>query len=456
MIKRRLWGLGVVSAAALAFTSLAIAAAGDGSVNRISHLGRGAEMPVLGVDARGDQTLAWTEQRGNQSGQYFSVMTATRRTEGHWSVPVGISAWSEDPVEPVVAVEPSGAAVIAWIEVVRGTTGFVSVVEARTRANASSRWRRTARVASFPGSLSGLQLGIDNRGRVTAIWNTYRGARSILRCATGDAMSGRWHKARTLGRTGSGGVSPQLAVNSRGDVLVAWQEQVGRTIRPHAPSTLHLLETVRYRPAGGAWGPPVAVGRLSEPEYLPGGNIWAPTPPNVALDDQGGATVVWLSPRSTGLVLLVAHRRPGSLHWSRTRVPAVKSSGPVIGTDGAGALTIAFSGQHGMLMVTRSRDGVNWSRPAAVHGATSGYTPWLSVGQRGNAILTWFASHTRIFVSVRRRADGRWSLPTLIGHGVFPQAALDRAGIAALVWPRTRHRSAGWVTVLDAMTYPTR
>jgi hypothetical protein len=414
-------------------------------------------MPVLGVDARGDQTLAWTEQRGNSSGQYFSVLTATRRAgERAWSRPARISAVSENPVEPALAVNASGTAVIAWIEVLRRTTGFVSVIEARTRADASSRWRQTVGVASFRRSLSGLEVGIDSRGRVTATWNTYRGARSVLRCATGNAMSGRWRKARSLGRVGSGDVPSQLAVNPHGDVLVAWQKQVGSTNRAHEPATLHLVEMARYRPAGGAWGPPVAVGRLSEPGDQPGGNIWAPTQPDVTLDDLGGATVIWQSVRSSGPVLLVAHHAATARHWSRTHVPAVNPSGPVIGTDGAGALTLAFSGQHGRLMVTRSRDGVHWSRPAEVHDAASGFAPWLSVGQRGNAILTWFASHTRIFVSVRRRAGGRWTRPILIGHGVFPQAALDRDRVAAVAWLRTRDLSAGWVTVLDATTYQTR
>ncbi len=456
MTRRRSWGLGVVLAGALACTSLATAGPVAGSRTRISRLGRGAEMPALGVDARGDQTLAWTEQRGNQSGQWFSVLAATRPAGKRWSVPMRISKWSQDPVEPAVAVDSSGAAVIAWIEVVRGTSGFVSVVEARTRADAFSRWGHTVRVASSPGSLGRLQLGVDSEGQVTATWNTYRHASSSLKTATGQIVSDRWQKALSLGRVWSGDVSPQLAVNPRGDVLVAWQKQVGQTNHPHEPATLHLVEMVRYRPAGRAWGSSAIVGRLSEPEYLPGGSIWAPTPPNVALDDQGGATVIWQSPRSSGLALLVAHRGSAARHWSRTRVPAIKASGPVIGTDGEGALTIAFSGQHGILMVTRSRDGVNWSRPAGVHDAASGFGPWLSVGRDGNAILTWFASHTRIFVSVRRRAGGRWMQPTLIGHGVFPQAALDRAGIAALVWLRTRHRSAGWVTVLNATIYPTR
>ncbi len=448
MTKRRLWGLGVVLAGALACTSLAVAGAGT----RVSQLGRGVETPALGVDARGDQTLAWTEQRGTRTAQYFWVLAATRSTGKHWGAPVRVSQTSQDPIEPVVAVNASGAAVIAWIEVISGRHTFRSVVVARTRPSASASWRRAIHVASATGSL-GLQAGIDARGDVTLLWSGYARKRSPVMSAIGSTATGRWHKAHTLGQLGVGALSPELAVNGRGGAVVAWARAISRSDKPPL-HTIHYAEMARYRPAGHSWGRTTTLGRLALPDYI-GGNIWSPPTPDVVLDDRGEATVMWQTTRSTGTALLVAHRTVSG-NWTHPHLLAPNSSGPLIGSDAAGAVTIAWTAQRGRLVVVRSDDGRTWSRPATIPGATDVGSTWLSVGPRGNAILTWFASHTRIFVSTRRRADGRWTRPSLIGHGVFPQAGLDRAGTAALVWLRTRHVSAGWVTVLNAATQPTR
>jgi hypothetical protein len=405
-------------------------------------------MPVLGVDGRGDQTVAWTEQRGTGYGQSFSVITASRRAgERHWSRPSRISDASEDPVEPALAVNASGAAVVAWIEVVPKPSGFVSVIEARTRTAASRRWGRTVRVARDRGSLEGLQVGIDAHGEVTAVWSG-----SPVMSATGTTVTGRWHGARRVGQLGVGVLPAQLAVNSRGDAVVVWQRGIRRT--GQAPAfTIHYAEKARYRTAGGSWGRTFTLGRLSEPEYV-GANIWSPPTPNLTLDDHGDVTVMWQTIHRTGSALLVAHRTVPGHQWTHAHVLALNASVPVIGGDARGDVTVAWTAKRGRLFVTTSRNGVSWSHPAAVPHANDVPILWLSVGRRGNAILTWSSSPATIFVSVRRRAGGRWTRPSLIGHGVFPQSGLARTGRAAIIWLHLRRPQP--VDVIDATTYPTR
>ena len=91
--------------------------------------------------------------------------------------------------------------------------------------------------------------------------------------AAGDVVAAHRPPGRPIGaarrlsgaRSGSDH-SVRVAINDRGDAIVAWQS---------GPGVL-----ASYRPAGGAFGPPEAVSNTG-------------TPPSVAIDPDGVATVMW-------------------------------------------------------------------------------------------------------------------------------------------------------------------
>jgi hypothetical protein len=257
-----------------------------------------------------------------------------------------------------------------------------------------------------------------------------------------------------LAATGHGGPDPKIAVNSRGDVLVTWQRQIGEKRRRHAVATIHSAQMAAYRPAGRSWQPPASIGELSEPEAMPGGNVWAPSTPSLALDRRGAATVMWQSEDGDGEVLEVAHRSASAASWKRAITLTTSPVAPVIGTDANGGLTAVWADQRGRIFYSESADGTHWSQPATVPGAAGAFITWLSVGAHGNAILTWNGAHSRVLASTRSRPGRGWTGPVTIGRGYVPQAALDSAGNAAVVWPRLLGASR-FGAVIDTATYPT-
>lgn len=411
---------------------------------------------MVGVDARGDQVVAWTDYRSVHTMAEFAVLAATHTVGGRWSAPRRISGWNELGNGPVVAVNSSGAAVIAWVATVRDRSGsgYSTVVEATTRSAASSGWRRVARVAGSSYFLSGLAVGIDNAGQVTAIWSPLHGLNPPIESATASSATGRWQHPRAVAGWGAGGSSPQLAVNARGQTLVSWQRQVGKVEHPHAPATIQYAETVRYRPARAAWQPAKTVGRLAEQQETGGATFWAPTTPVMALDGRGGATVMWQTTRGDAQALYIAHRPADAADWKRPDLLAINPVAPVIGADGRGKLTVAWTGRHGRIAVSQSSDGSRWSH-ATVPGSTKAFLVWLSVGHDGNALLTWTAHHRSTHVSIQRRPNGRWTRPAVIAtHGGSPQASLDRAGVATIMWPDSF--APRFAAAIYATTYPTR
>jgi PKD domain len=65
-----------------------------------------SSFPELAVDPKGDTTAVWDLYDGTS----HTVQTALRAAGGTWQTPVDISAGSQDPIVPVVAVDPQGDA----------------------------------------------------------------------------------------------------------------------------------------------------------------------------------------------------------------------------------------------------------------------------------------------------------------------------------------------------------
>jgi hypothetical protein len=446
-----------VLAGSLVCAGVASGSSGAGPVVQVSSPGVYAESPVIAVDAAGDETVAWTDYRSSDPAQ-FNVTTATRPAgASRWSAPTVVSDVNGGSDQPVLAVAPSGAGVIAWVEVLpQGPTRSYFALEATTRPSASAAWTAPVRVASAAAGVSGVTVAIDRAGQITAVWNDGFATDPAIELASAGAATGRWSRPRQLAPAGHGGSDPQLSVDDRGDALVAWPRVVGRTNHRNAVSTIHYAERVSYRPARGRWQAPVTVGRFSEPLVNPGGMFWAPTTPTTALDAHGGATIIWQALRGNDQLLDVARRPSSARAWRPAETLTTNPTAPVIGTDAAGELTIAWADRHGHVLTTDSRDGTHWSRPARVPGATQAFLTWLSVAPNGAAILTWSGNHQRILVSRRPRAAAKWTAPTAVSHhGYFPQAALAADGIAALVWPR-RLPPPAFGSVIDATTYSTR
>ena len=416
-----------------------------------------AEAPVLAADARGDAVAAWVEYRSSGETAQFGVVSSSRSAgSGRWSPPADLSDVNAGPDEPKLALAPSGAAVIVWTESVRERHKVAPtfVLEASTRASASAPWAKPVSVSSAGAFVADFALGIDRDGLATVVWNRGFARNPKIVWVTVSAATGVWGRPQQLAGAGAGGARPQLTVNERGAVLVAWQREVSRTNHRNYQPTVHYAEITRFRPAGEAWQAPIAIGHMSEVLPSPGAMVWAPDTPTVALDDAGGRTVMWQSMSGRGQVLELAHRLAGAARCASAPVVLTKNStAPVIGSDAAGQLTVVWTDRRGRIILTSSNDGAHWSSPVAVRGGAGAFLTWLSESSDGHEILTWLGPHNRVLVSQRPGPHSAWEIPVVAGHGGFPQAALDIAGDGTVVWPRLLPRP-NFGAVIDAITLP--
>lgn len=215
-----------------------------------------AQDPRVAMNARGDAIVAWLATHG----QGGSMRAAFRPSGGRWSAPRTLSDPRARTSRPQVAIDGCGGTTIVWAAF-SPRAGFIETA-GRTDGG---RWSSQHAIATVPAAPS-LDVGMDTRGDATVVWSqpSLRG-RSKIWTRTRSSR-GRWSAAQPIPH--AEGLSPSIAVDPRGNALLAWE---GSEIE------------VIARPAGGHWQ---RVHRLSRRPIRYG-------QPRVVLDAQGDALVAW-------------------------------------------------------------------------------------------------------------------------------------------------------------------
>jgi hypothetical protein len=229
-----------------------------------------------------------------------------------------------------------------------------------------------------------------------------------LLCAPTARAASSWSPPRSLAPVPRGfeAQGPELARDSAGDAVAVWMDVKGGFGGRIEAST---------RLQGGVWTPPVTLGS------------GAISYPQIAMDSQGRATVVWSQ---------ASHdpRRRGEPRTARVMVEA--RSYRV--TSGWGAGTV-LAARHERLEEVESEDGG---------------TPKPQIAVRGEEVVVAFALLERKAKPFFGREDvvlftgqtGHWSVPIVVAHTVGSKEmrlGVDGRGERILAWNR---EYGGWVT----------
>jgi hypothetical protein len=217
-----------------------------------------AGAPQIVVDRNGNVTVIWERYAADR----IVLQTVDRPTGGSWTEPVDIGevGLSAAP-EPWIAVDWEGSSTAVWKK--------GEVVQ--------SSFRQFAGEWGAPVPLSGgdsfvPQAAMDARGDATAVWMHFDGSHHVVESAYRPEQ-GEWESPTLVSQPGEEGGNPHVAIDAKGDSLVAWRGEDGGE------------EFVRaaYRPAGGVWSQPSDVSTAGERvQQL-----------RVAVDPDGNAIVAW-------------------------------------------------------------------------------------------------------------------------------------------------------------------
>jgi hypothetical protein len=256
-----------------------------GSFGPAQNLPTGERFADVAINATGTALAVWKSfvMGGND------VVVASRRAPGGvFEPPVPLSAPVDDNfIQPQVAVNAPGEAVVAWE---RATGANTSTVEARVGSVAAPAFGPVQPLASESAadvSLSAPVVAIRPNGEALAVWTRNTGGSSALEYAVRAPGAATFAPATTLAPGASGA---QVGYGPSGEAIVAF---VKGSAADRVPSAI-------VRPSGGPAGPVIPLGPA-------GGDTGIAS---VTFDSAGAALVAWSRSIDADSRLAEAARRP--------------------------------------------------------------------------------------------------------------------------------------------------
>lgn len=254
---------------------------GAWSVPIVISQGNSAGPPRLVVDARGDFTAIWGG---------FNVIESSVKPAGRgWEVPSVLSEqWTGSPA---VGINAYGEAVAAWILAISNTERRIQGA-VRT---ADGLWGEPVDLSEVTEEVGQPEVAIDAHGDAAAIWSTAGGTSANPGIfATVRSSGGAWQTPTELSKTKPPVSNPQVALNSKREVLALWWGvDAGNTV----------VESAARSAESGGWQSPVALSGTASYTAMP----------RLSLDGQGNAVAVWQAAGSSGegVIQVAGHETAG-------------------------------------------------------------------------------------------------------------------------------------------------
>jgi hypothetical protein len=251
--------------------------------------------PALAVNSRGGAVAVWTVSVDDQT----TIVQAAFRPAGAsaWQTPIQLSTVPGGMMPPSnivsvprVALDPQGDAVAVWVQTLATSPSIV----AATRPGVSGVWQSPAQIGSTGPTDGGPQVVIDPAGRATAIWADASGIRTA-----DQPLGGTWSTPAAVPGS-AGAFDPSLALDPQGDATAVFDQSVGNGVGPSAKADA----AASARPLGATWQTPVVIS-TQNPD-----SGHAPNP-QVAVDPQGDAIAVWTAFDGTNNTAEAANRPAG-------------------------------------------------------------------------------------------------------------------------------------------------
>lgn len=411
-------------------------AGGEWSANEVVANAVGSlDNPRIAVDGDGGVHVVW------QDSVEGYIYYATRLEAGVWRTPEQVCDDEAMANDPTLAVGPQGQLYAAWWDYrISGGEGASEIFIAERVAGV---WSADVNVNDYPLWIEqqAPAIATDPLGNVTLVWQDTREGTADIYLAE-RLLAGDWSANMRIGQSGG-------AASKEWEDFVLDAEGGGYALWIDDRNGVYDL-FFRYRTPEGVWQP-------SEQVNLSTGPVYRVSQVAIDVDATGRAYAVWASdaPRD---VYFSARSITGT--WSLEErinddIGAAAQYDPDIAVDDDGNAYVIWSDSRDdvsdIFFAYRSASGV-WSNNEKVHPDASGDyqdVPAIAVDASGNAYAVWvdessFDGEVDIYATVRP-ANGSWGFRELVnddgiaGRDQFdPDIAVSPLGYAYAVWEDNR------------------
>jgi len=402
--------------------------------------------PSLAVDSSGNIYAAWKDERNKYSDIYFAKSTDGGAT---WSTDVTVDNDTGLASEPSLAVNGSGNLYVAWDD----RSWNYDIYFAKS-TDGGATWSEDVKANddAGPGFEGHPSLAVDGGGNLYAVWEdgAYGSSDYYSNAFYVDEGDIYFAKSTDSGATWSASVqvddddrwsdTPNLAVDSSGNIYVAWTDMIEDNIY-FAKST----------DGGTTWSADFQVnddaGSASESN------------PSLAVDGNGSLYMAWEDQRNGEDDIYFAKSTDGGATWSAnvkvydTYWQNQEGYNPSLAVDGNGNVYVAWENNYlhssSYIYFAKSTDGgATWDvnvRPYdSKHRASESHYS-LAVDSSGNRYVAWADwrhstyedDHPDIYFG-SFTADGWNSVKIIDDTGLggqrSPSLAVDGCGNLCLAW----------------------
>ena len=346
--------------------------------------------PRLAVAANGDATVMW---RQRSASGVVRMVASTRFGGGPWSSPTSVSGGgTANKTQHALAMNPVGGAVAVWrsgrqIQFSRHLSG--------------SGWTPHKALTGTTRPRFGPDVAMDSRGDVTVVWSelvtTSKLRRWVVKAVQRHPGGGWGHPFEVSGKLARHhwDYTPQVAMDERGDVTVAWLRGYPVEISDNCPG----LMTRRRAAASGHWGKVSGLG----------GSCVVPW---VRMNPAGNTAIAWMQDAYEGA--------------DQTVHEAVRPVGGV------------------------------WHFHGERLGNSSQSLGGVAIDDNGDVVVAWQKCGASVcsVLTRRRPASGPWDAPVNIAQGAYPRVAMSADGTTTFIWqdPAPKY---GWGALRSMQRTPT-
>lgn len=343
----------------------------------------------------------------------------------NWSFPpIALSETNYDLGCPKVVADSTGRSIAVWGE----DNGTLSVVKGAVLNPNQDIWIPTNNLSIETEDSCSPLIGIDQAGNAIAIWTGFDGISSSIRGAILPAGSLNWIPTSQLSDDNAYSDYIQLSVNAQGKAMVVWESSDGSSIS---------IKAAILNPGSYTWIDTNNIPSSSADNF----------DPQVCLDNNGNAVVVWLEVDGVDLILKGARLTNGSLNWQATS--SLSSTGfsvgdPSLGVDASGNAVAIWSKSVGSTDIIEgaklAAGTLTWISTASLSSFAS-QDPKVGVSPAGKAVAVWISEDSGLYWiqgAVLEPNSLSWTptspLSTLGSIARNCQIAIDAYGNASTVW----------------------
>lgn len=189
----------------------------------VSPPGVNAVDPKIAVNAAGTAVLVWRAVADND----YRVQAAVRETGAAWSAGIDLSVADKSARSPDVVIDGAGNATVLWLE----DDVLPSRLVMRRRPAGSALWTALAPLSSS-GHITSYDLVASGAGAVTAVWNHGATFSEDKVVKARSALNGTtWGSITTLEPLSGSALRVVAGADEQGHVFAIWEDSINLDLR---------------------------------------------------------------------------------------------------------------------------------------------------------------------------------------------------------------------------------